>query len=410
MITPLSLAIVATVLAAAPARSSAPACFPSLAALDVAVAQLERGGPVEPFWARVRACGRMPLVFGDTAIFFHRSNADRVEWRGDFTGWSSAPSARGRKIGASEIWTFRRTFDRDARLDYKIVETRETWRVDPLNPFQQLGGYGPNSELRMPGWKPPAHAVWRPGVPRGAFPPAEAIHSKSLGYSVNVRVYVPARTAGAVLPILYVTDGSDYWHEAMGGLSTALDNLVAEGRIAPVVVVFVDPWDAAHARNRRDEELVPNARAPGTPIEACRFCTFLVDELAPIVEARLRIDPARRGILGTSLGGFLAAFMTYRYPDRFPLAGIQSPSLGPQAWLPAAIAGAKRPGCRVAIDVGTYEEQFLRDARALRHAFEESGAEVSYREVHDGHSWGHWRATVADVLAFLYPPEASGRR
>ena len=26
------------------------------------------------------------------------------------------------------------------------------WRLDPLNPRQVTGGFGPNSELVMPGW------------------------------------------------------------------------------------------------------------------------------------------------------------------------------------------------------------------------------------------------------------------
>ena len=204
--------------ASAGRHRAGPAPFEGLAELDAAMAGLERGGAVEPFWARVKAAGAMPLVFGDTAVFLHRSPAAHVEWRGDFTDWESSPAATGRRLGKTDVWTFRRTFLPGARVDYKIVEDGKTWLVDPLNPRKQGGGFGPNSEVRMPGWTEPSHVVHRPGVAAGTFGPPETFESKRLGYGVNVRVYVPAQPAGAArrLPILYVTDGSDYWSEEMG--------------------------------------------------------------------------------------------------------------------------------------------------------------------------------------------------
>ncbi len=396
------LALAAFLAAAPPGVGPTAAPFASLAELDAAAAALERGGDADAFWARVEAAGTMPLLIGETAVFLYRSAADRVEWRGDFTGWRSAPEAQGRRLGESDIWTFRRDFLPGARLDYKVVEIAEKWLVDPLNPHQQLGGYGPNSEVRMPGWTPPAHVVRKPGVPAGTFGPPEAVPSAKLGYAVNVRVYQPARRGPGPLPALYVTDGSDYWHEEMGGLVVTLDNLIAAGRIPPLVVVFVDPWDPDHKTNRREREFLPNQADPLKPIEACPFCEFVVQELAPRVEARFRVDPERRGILGTSLGGLNAAFMGWRYPDRFPLVGIQSPSVWRQPWLAEGISRAGALPRRVAIDAGLYEERLLPGARSLRAALEAKGVSVRYREVPDGHSWGHWRATAAEVLEFLY--------
>jgi enterochelin esterase family protein len=392
-------------LAAAPATPEAGrAPFASLAELDAAMAEVERGGDVEAFWERVKAAGAMPLLFGEAAVFLHRSKAAKVEWRGDFTGWRPSAESEGRRLGRSDLFTFRRAFLPGTRLDYKIVETTEDWIVDPLNPNQQLGGYGPNSEVRLPGWTAPAHVERRPGVPRGAFGPPERVESRKLGYGVNVRVYVAAagKKAGGRMPILYVTDGSDYWHDEMGGLTATLDNLVAEGRIPPLVAVFVDPWDPGHEVNRRETEFLPNPDDPSRPIEACPFCEFLVEELAPRIEGRHRIDPSRRGILGTSLGGLNAAFLGYRYPAFFRLLAIQSPSVWRQPWIAEGIAKAEQvPKC-VAIDIGLYEEFLLPGARGLRDAYQRRGVDLRYVEVPDGHSWGHWRATAAPMLEFLY--------
>ena len=396
-----SLAL-AALLAAPPSPGRAPAPFGSLGELDAAMAGVDRGGDADAFWARVLSAGEMPLLFGETAVFLHRSRADRVEWRGDFTDWRYSAEAQGRRLGESDIWTFRRTFLPGARLDYKIVEVTDTWIVDPLNPHQQLGGFGPNSEVRMPGWKAPAHLARKAGEGAGTFGPPEAFSSAKLGYAVNVRIWQPSRKGTDPLPVLYVTDGSDYWHEQMGGLTVTLDHLVGEGRLPPLLAVFVDPWDPDRKENRREHEFLPNRADQSKQIEACPFCEFLVEELAPRVEARFRVDPRRRGILGTSLGGFNAAFMGLRYPDRFPLLAIQSPAVGRQPWLAAAIARAGTQPRRVAIDVGGYEERYVLGARTLRAAYRSRGVAVRYREVPDGHSWGHWRATVAEMLEFLY--------
>jgi enterochelin esterase family protein len=256
--------------------------------------------------------------------------------------------------------------------------------------------------VRTPGGAATARPALSPGVPRGTLGPPEAVASKKLGYPLHVRIYRPAGAGRGPLPILYVTDGSDYWHEEMGGLASTLDSLVAGDRIPPVVAVFVDAWDPAHKENRREREFIPAGADPAKPFAACPFCEFLVEELAPLVEGRQAVDPARRGILGTSLGGLNAAFMGYRYPDRFPLLAIQSPSVWRQAWLVEGIARAERQPRRVAIDIGSYEERLLPGARGLRDAYQAKGVKVKYLEVPDGHSWGHWSATVAPMLEFLY--------
>lgn len=395
-----SIAVLATLLSGA----SPPGPFRSLAELDAAMSAAERSGDVEPLWSRVRSAGRMPLVFGDTVVFFHRSAADRVEWRGDFTDWQPSPDTRGRRVGTSDVWTFRTSFPRGARLDYKIVEAGERWLVDPLNPHRQLGGYGPNSEIRMPGWHPPRHVIRSPDVPPGKFAVAEPMASKKLGYAVNVRIYEPAGPlrSGTRLPVLYVTDGSDYWNDDMGSLVTTLDNLIAARRIPPLLAVFVDPWDPERRTNRREKEFIPAQDRLEKPIVECPFCEFLVDELVPAVEARFPVDPERRGILGTSLGGFNAAFMGLRYPDRFSLLGIQSPWFGNEPWLASAFTAASKLPRRVVIDIGLYEAGSLDGARTLRDALAARGVRTRHIELPDGHSWGHWRATAADILEFLY--------
>jgi enterochelin esterase family protein len=375
--------------------------FASLADLDSEVAAVERGADRAAFWARVTASGPMPLVFGQTAVFFWRGEATTVEWRGDLVGWDPSAAAKGRRLGATDIWTWRHDLLPRSRADYKLVVDGATWLLDPANPQRQVGGYGPNSEIRMPGWEEPANARRRTGVARGTLGGDEPIASTNLGYTVNVRVYLPAgfrAGARARLPVLYLTDGSDYWNDEMGSVVATLDNLIADKKIPPVLAVFIDPWDRVANVNRRQKELVPTAAG------GCPFCDFVAAELVPMIDARYptRASPRHRAILGTSLGGLNATFMALRHPETFGSAGIQSPALGYAPWVLAELErSAVRPE-RAVIDVGLYEAWCLPDARRLRDTLERRGTKVLYIEVPDGHSWGHWRATVDDALTFLF--------
>jgi enterochelin esterase-like enzyme len=70
-------------------------------------------------------------------------------------------------------------------------------------------------------------------------------------------------------------------------------------------------------------------------------------------------------------------------------------------WLAATLALAAHPA-GAAIDGGTFERDFLDSARRLRDALLRNGVEVRHVEVHQGHSWGHWRELLDDLLVFFY--------
>lgn len=241
-------------------------------------------------------------------------------------------------------------------------------------------------------------------VGRGTLGPSVPIDSQRLGYVVNVRVYEPP-SAGTCesLPVLYVTDGSDYWKPELGNIIDTLDELIGTGRIAPIVAVFIDAWDPVVSKNRRYEQFLPAGTETREPFDTCPFCDFIVDEVMPWVEARYPVDAERRGILGTSLGGFNAAYMALMYPGLFHVVGIQSPSIWRQPWFAERVARATSLPLKVAIDVGADEPTFLAGARALRDAYASRGVPLQYREAAADHSWKHWRATAGEVLLFLYP-------
>lgn len=269
-----------------------------------------------------------------------------------------------------------------------------------------------SGQLVLPGQTAAAPAA-EPGLPpalpsRGTLGPSVPLHSESLGHAVNIRVYEPPPSATCDrLPVLYVTDGSDYWKPELGNIVETLDDLITSGRLSPLIAVFIDEWDPVERKNRRFEHFLPAGPETFEPFESCPFCDFLVHEVVPWVESRHAVDDERRGILGTSLGGFNAAYMALTHPDLFRVVGIQSPSIWRQPWFAERVARATTLPGKVAIDVGIEESKFLPGARALRDAYASRGVPLQYREASAddsaGHSWKHWRATAAEVLLFLYP-------
>ena len=365
----------------------------------------DRTAAVNALWASLRPgqpTSRVPYVAADTAVFLWRGAAASVAVAGDHTGWS--PSATLVRQGQSDLWVRMDRFDAAARVDYKLVTGGSTWFLDPSNPNRQASGFGPNSELRMSAWQAEPLTVRDPAVAAGTLGPNVTLTSARYTTApVTYRVWTPAGYAAGTdrLPAVYVTDGHEYADDALGAVRIVLDNLVAQGRVEPCVVVFVDPRQGT--TNRRQQQYVNNAA----------FAAFVAEELVPAVDAayRTRADRASRVILGTSLGGVFSAFLGATHPGTFGLLGIHSPAFwisenpawggGPSIY---TLMQQSAPGTfRVAMTTGTIRDTQA-EAQRMRTILTGRSHALTYREVPEGHSWGAWRALVDDVLVALLPP------
>lgn len=349
---------------------------------------------VERWWKQRKKAGQIPLVAGDSVTFLYRGTATAVAWAGDFNGWGSKPfSNKGKRIRNTSIWVLPASFPSTSRLDYKVIINGKDWILDPDNPNQQFAGVGggtPNSELRMPGWRRDPSQEEMPNVAKGALK-SESIMSRLMGYEIRYVVYTPAGTPpGTMLPVLYVTDGSEYLDARLGNMALVLDNLVYR-KTMPFKVVFVDARDPANLSvNRRMQELALNEN----------YLRFFTEELIPVVEGAAAAN-SYRGILGTSLGGLNAAYFSFKRPDLFPRCAIQSPAF----WYKREIfemAKANPVKLRVSMTAGTINDTST-EAREMKEALDRQGSTCGYLEVSEGHSWGNWRNLLDDILVELYP-------
>ena len=366
-----------------------------------------RGAGLDGLWDALVATQRVPFVSGDTAVFLARGPAGQMSVAGDPNGWN--PWASPMREVAPGVWARVDVFDARARLDYKLVRDGTEWALDPHNPHVQWSGHGPNSELRMPAWRPAPETVPVPGAAAGTLGPPQQIESAALGATITYRVYTPpgygaAGVRAARHPTLYVTDGHEYADDRLGAVPTVLDALARDGRIDPPVAVFIDP--RRDGLNRRQTQYVQNPR----------FADFVATELVPTVDRtyRTRADAGSRVILGTSLGGVFSTSLGVRHADVFGRLAIQSPaywvSENPEWWSGPSIydevAAVPEGTLEVFMSTGTINDTEA-GARRMRDTLLARGHTLTYVEVPEGHSWGNWRALIDDVAEALLPPRSA---
>jgi enterochelin esterase family protein len=355
-------------------------------------------GEFESLWTRLVDNQQIPLVIGETAIFLYRGEADRVEWRGEFNYWQFSGDTRGKQQGDTDLWMMTQEFPSDARLDYKIVLDSDNWILDPNNPLQQMSSFGMNSELRMPDYVPSPYIVYRHDIEHGTLTDNQIIDSTNMGYSINYRVYQPMNKGEPKnLPVIYVTDGQDYADDAMGSMVIVLDNLIAEGLIEPVITVFIDPRDPEDStNNRREREFLANPR----------YGDFLATELVPMIDELYDTNPTpeARVMLGVSFGGVNTAYVGLHHSDVFGMLAINSPGLWEGTVVYTEYQDSDRLPLNIFMTTGCPWDT-CEFAQRLRDILEEKEYPLHYIEVHEGHSWGNWRALLDDMLIYFFGAE-----
>lgn len=359
----------------------------------------QRESKISELWSSLKREHHLPLIDHDSVGFLYRGEAGTVELMGDFNGWgyNRAFKNKARRFGNSNVWVLRCSLPEDTRVDYKFLVNGSTWMLDPENQNLQwsgVGGGSPNSELRMPEWKEDPVLQVREDIPRGTIVGDVLIQSKVLGYQINYSVYLPAHfEAGLKYPSLYVTDGYEYMHPKMGNMITVLDNLIADKKIKPLIVIFVDHREPVNrAINKRMEELALNPK----------YLDFFAKELIPYAESHYPLDPSssNRGIMGASMGGLTAAYFAFSKTGVFGLVGIQSPSFSMRPQIYEMCKNENQP-IKVSMTSGLISDA-SEGSRKMKDILQSKACVYHYREVNDGHSWGNWRNLIDDILIDLF--------
>lgn len=390
-------------------------------------------GTLDAFWAEIAARGA-PLiepVADDTrqmlVTFLWRGGDDVqnvVVWSGlvgfDFPGNQMA------RLPGSDVWYLTTRARSDIRTVYRLAPNDPLtplfasadfrartagWRPDPLNPRTYVFPKDEedpedyetvSSILELPAAPPQPWCARRTDVPAGRVEML-SLRSETLGNERRVWVYTPPgyTPGGEPYGLLLLFDGLAY--QKLVPAPVILDNLIAAGRIPPLVTVFVDSLS----------EEIRGRELPGNPA----FADYLAQELVPWVREHYHVatDPARCVVAGSSFGGLAAAYAGLRHPELFGNVLSQSGSYWWKPdedeefeWYARQFALAERRQLRFYLDVGILETMARRGSssqlianRHMRDVLRAKGYEMHYAEFGGGHDYLCWQGTLADGLLAL---------
>ncbi|WP_031500203.1 esterase [Bryobacter aggregatus] len=257
-----------------------------------------------------------PEVHPDRSVTFRVAapKASDVRFYGD---WMKVGSFEKMTRGADGVWAYTTAPLEPSIYIYSFTIDGLTI-ADPINPRMKLRARTSASMVEVPGATP---AIWDArDVPHGAVS-IEFQKAKALGGETrSFWVYTPPgyETAKTKYPVLYLFHGSN---DTAGGWVLAgqanyiFDNLLAEGKMKPMVVVM--PFGHAVPFGSPRE-----VQATNTAV----YEKYVLGDVLPYVEAKYRVSkaPAQRAIAGLSMGGGQALSIGLGHPALFSAVGAFS--------------------------------------------------------------------------------------
>ena len=269
---------------------------------------------------------------------------------------------------------------------------------DPRNvlssPFQR----GTESLLVAPGDFSETRAV-----PHGAVARVSYNASAFAGAAREMYIYTPPgyEKGNSAYPVFYLIHGggeTDSSWSTVGRAGDILDNLIAEGKMQPMVLVMPAGWTPAGPQ-------VMTADATKDPFER-----ELMQDILPLVESRYRIlaDPEHRALGGLSMGGIQTLNIGLHHLGTFRSLIIMS-----SGWFAAdrdaffnGPDAARIPQYNAQLKLfwwGWGETDIARDnALACIARFRQAGVHLETEETADGHEWKNWRLYLSQVAPLLF--------
>lgn len=240
--------------------------------------------------------------------------------------------------------------------------------------------------------------------------------SPALGLERRMTVYTPAgyETSGKRYPVLYLLHGMGGDEEAwisLGRTVQILDNLIAQGKAKPMIVVMPNgnaSQEAAPGESSRGM-VPPTMQLPKT-MEGSYEQAF--PEIVKFIDKNYRTIKSKSGraIAGLSMGGFHSLHISKQYPDMFNYIGLFSAAIMPNKEVSSPIYENMGGKLKVQFDknpalywIAIGKTDFLYKANEeYRKLLDEKGYKYTYYESDEGHIWKNWRIYLTEFVPMLF--------
>jgi len=248
-------------------------------------------------------------------------------------------------------------------------------------------------------------------VPHGTIKSHE-YKSKSLGTDRKVMVYTPPdyEKSTARYPVLYLLHGAGSdetsWTQR-GQAHVILDNLIADGKLKPIVVVMPFGFAAARAPGTARGDAAENK------MQREGFTKDFLGDVIPMIESNFRVyaDRDHRAIAGLSLGGAQALALGLSHPELFSRIAGFSPAMGaannPSTGgvdFETVLTDAAKINSQIKllwVSCGT-EDTLFESVRQFSNQLSQHKVEHIWRVTGGAHTYPVWQRNLNDVAPLLF--------
>jgi enterochelin esterase family protein len=236
------------------------------------------------------------------------------------------------------------------------------------------------------------------------------------GMSRRLTIYTPAgyEAGKEKYPVLYLLHGMGGDEEAwiaLGRTSQILDNLIAQGKAKPMIVVMTNGNVA--------QEAAPGESSLGFSIPSMQMDHTMdgkFEETFPdvikFVESNYRVkaEKSSRAIAGLSMGGYHSLHISRFYPNTFDYVGLYSAAImnNDKAKskvyenFDSTLEAQKKNGYKL-YWIGIGKADFLYKANTeYRDKLDKMGMKYTYFETEGGHTWTNWRVYLSEFAPLLF--------
>lgn len=364
-----------------------------------------------------------PEIHQDNTVTFRllAPNAQSVQITGDFLptvkidspmGQMDGPGRADLVKGENSVWEFKSQVLGPELYNYSFIIDGFT-TTDPNNPFLIRDVASVTNIFIIGGGH--ADLYKTNDIPHGSVT-RRWYDSPGLGMDRRITIYTPTGYENSTekYPVLYLLHGAGGDEEAwisLGRTAQILDNLIAQGKAKPMIVVMPNGnviQDAAPGEGSMGY-YKPQFMVPKT-MDGTYEANFM--DIVKFVESNYRVkaEKAHRAIAGLSMGGFHTMHISRYYPNTFDYVGLYSAAIMPREDATAKVYSDIEGTLRTQMNNGFKlywiaigKTDFLFDANtAYRKMLDDMGMKYEYVESEGGHTWRNWRVYLSEFAPRLF--------
>lgn len=354
---------------------------------------------------------KSPEINADNSVTFrvYAPKAETVIVNGDFSGSPLTLTNDGNGVWSANSGSLAPELYQYA-FDIDGVRTLDPSNVYTVRDVSTLSNYFLIDDINSP-----AHNYMVNDVPHGTMSRVW-YQSPTMGKNRRMSVYTPPGYEEGTdsYPVLYLMHGAGGDEEAwpaLGRTAQILDNLIAQGKAAPMIVVMTN--------GNATQSTAPGESAEGLVVPSFDISRMNRGEIelafpdvVKFVDShyRTKAEKKYRAIAGLSMGGFHSLHISKQYPEMFDYVGLFSAAIFPPDGAQSSVYQDSEAKLQKQfllnpklywIAIG--DQDFLyQDNVKFREILDKNNYPYTYFETPDGHIWKNWRIYLSEFVPQLF--------